>query len=465
MEPLTRPLDATVRPPGSKSITIRALVCAALADGTSVIDGALLADDTGAMLGALRALGFTVDVDVDVDGDGDGDGGGDGDGEAGRITVHGGAGAVPAAEAALDVRQSGATARFLAPVLALGAGPYRVTGHPQMLSRPMGPTFAALRELGARVEELGRPGHLPATIVGAGRTGDEAARSRPPRSAAGPDRVRLPGDVSSQFLSGLLLAGPARPGGLAVELTTDLVSRPYVDLTRSVMRAFGVDVEVAGPRTFVVPAGPYRSPARFAVEPDATAASYFEAAAAIAGGTVRIDGLGSSSAQGDVAFLGVLEAMGATVERGASACVVTGPAALRGGTFDLSGISDTAPTLAALAAFATEPVRATGIGFIRRKETDRIAAVVAELHRCGIDADEQPDGFVVRPSRSVRPAVIHTYEDHRMAMAFALLGLRAPGIAIADPGCVAKTFPGYWDALASLRGAGAPPAGPCRRRG
>jgi 3-phosphoshikimate 1-carboxyvinyltransferase len=297
----------------------------------------------------------------------------------------------------------------------------------------MGHIIDALRATGASVREVGEPGHLPVEVLDGPVAGGEVA---------------LPGDASSQFISGLLLAGPAMRTGLTVHLTTDLVSRPYVDMTAAVMRAFGVEVARPDERTWVVEPAVYRG-TEYAVEPDASAASYPLAAAAIVGGSVTVEGLGTASLQGDLAFVDLLERMGATVEREATRTRVTGTGTLHGIEADLSQLSDVAQTLAVVAAFADSPTRITGIGFIRGKETDRIGNVVAELRRAGIDAEEEPDGYVVRPG-SVRPATIETYEDHRMAMAFALLGLRAPGIRVADPGCVSKTYPGFWAMLAGL---------------
>lgn len=418
IEPVRGPLDADVRVPGSKSVTNRALVCAALAEGTSTLTGALFADDTEAMLGVLAAVGLGVDTDP----------------EAARIIVVGGGGALPRPDAEVDVRQSGTTARFVVPMLAAAGGRHRVTAHPQMQARPMDATFAALRALGAGVEDQGRAGHLPVTVAGGLRSGV----------------VRVPGDASSQFLSGLLLIGPCLPDGLVVEVTTDLVSRPYVELTIAVMEAFGATVDQPDARTFAVAPGGYRG-REYAVEPDASAASYPFGAAAICGGRVRVLGLTPDARQGDVAFADVLAAMGATVvrdERGTEVRAERGT--LRGGTFDLTHLSDTAPTLAAVAAFATEPVVVTGIDFIRRKEIDRIEAVATELARCGVGCRVDPDGWTIIPAPP-RPAVVETSDDHRMAMSFALLGLGAPGIEIVDPGCVAKTFPGYWDLVADLR--------------
>jgi 3-phosphoshikimate 1-carboxyvinyltransferase len=425
--PVDGPLDAVVHVPGSKSITNRALVCAALATGTSRLHGALVADDTEAMVGVLRGVGIDVHVELDPDRP-----------DGASIVVQGCGGQVPPPadpDRPLDVRQSGTTARFALPLLSLGAGPYRVTAHHQMQARPMGETFAALRELGGGVEEQGAAGSLPATVVGGGRGGV----------------LRLAGDVSSQFLSGLLLSGPCRPDGLTIELTTELVSRPYVELTISVMASFGAVVEQLDDRTFqVLPTG-YRA-ATYAIEPDASAASYPLAAAALCGGSVRVAGLGPEPLQGDAAFADVLTQMGATVVRDADGTTVTqDPSArLRGGAFDFTHLSDTAQTAAVLAPFADRPVRIGGIGFIRRKEIDRVAAVATELERAGVRVEVDADGWTIHPG-PVAPTTFETYDDHRMAMSFALLGLRVPGIAIAGPGCVAKTFPSYWTMLAGLR--------------
>jgi 3-phosphoshikimate 1-carboxyvinyltransferase len=244
------------------------------------------------------------------------------------------------------------------------------------------------------------------------------------------------------------MAGPMMRQGLRLELTTDLVSRPYLDLTIAVMHAFGASVQRDGERTYVCRPGRYTG-RQYSIEPDASAASYFFAAAAICGGTVRVPGLGRNTVQGDLRFVDVLEQMGATVDVQADYTEVTSSGRLHGVDVDMSDMSDTAQTLAAVAVFASGPTRVRGIGFIRRKETDRIGAVVRELNRCGIRAIEEADGFVVHPGLP-QPTLVETYDDHRMAMSFALLGLRVPGIEIADPGCVAKTFPGYWEALARL---------------
>jgi 3-phosphoshikimate 1-carboxyvinyltransferase len=418
LRPLDRPPDVRVRVPGSKSITNRALLCAALAPGHSRLTGALFAEDTRAMLTAVAALGADVTVDE----------------ARGTVDVVGTDVRRPSTERRVEARQSGTTSRFLLPVLALGSGYSVVDGDAQLRSRPFGPLISALRDLGADVRELGEPDHLPVAVTGP-LLGDEVA---------------LPGEVTSQFLSGLLIAAPLMHDGLRVRLSSPAVSVPYLRLTAAVMAEFGVhaDLDDSGA---LVQAGAYRA-REFAVEPDASAASYFLGAAAITGGRITIEGLGSASLQGDVAFADVLERMGARVDRAADAITVTGPstsAGLHGVDVDMADISDTAQTVAAVAVFASTPTRVRGIGFIRAKETDRIGAIVTELRRTGVAAEEHEDGFTIHPGMP-NPTCVQTYDDHRMAMSLALLGLRAPGIQIEDPGCVAKTYPRYFADLARL---------------
>ena len=412
--PLDRPPDTTVVLPGSKSITNRALVCAALAEGKSTLRGALFADDTEAMLGVLDGLGIVSRVDRD----------------AAVIEVEGCGGVLPGVAADVSANQSGTTARFAVPLAALGDVPVVVDAEPQMRARPMADQFAALRSMGVTIEELGEPDHLPARITG-------------PLTAH--DAV-VPGDTSSQFITGLMLAGGA--DSMRVGLTTDPISRPYIDMTEAVMTSFGAEVEHDGRRVWAVGGG--YSGTDYTIEPDASAASYFLAAAAITGGRVRIDGLGRAALQGDVAFVDVLGRMGCAVELGADHVQVSGRAAT-GIDVDLADLSDTAPTLAVVAAFADTETRVSGIGFIRDKESDRVAGPVNELRRAGVDADEFDDGFVVRPCGLPQPGVFETYDDHRMAMAFALVGLVVPGVSVANPTCVNKTFPTFFDALEQLR--------------
>ncbi len=412
------PLAATATPPGSKSETNRALVCAALAEGTSTIHRALRADDTEAMVSCLRQMGIAITWSDEV------------------IVVEGCAGTLRPTGAALDARLSGTTARFLAPVAALGPGPVELTGDDGLRARPMGDLVTALRSLGAGVEEIGPAGRLPLRLG-----------SPPVRGGS----VELPGDTSSQFLSGLLLAGPLMPAGLEVSTSTPLVSVPYVDLTLDVMERFGAVVEGTAGTVLSVARSGYRA-CDLHIEADASAASYFMAAPVLAGGGVRVAGVGSDSRQGDAVFAEILRSMGAEVVQGPDWTQV-GSGDLVGVDVDLRDASDIAQTLAVVAAVAKGRTRVRGIGFIRAKETDRIAAVVRELRRVGIDAVEDEDGFTVEGGRP-HGGVVRTYGDHRMAMSFALLSLCTPGIVIEDPGCVDKTYPDYFADLASLIGAG-----------
>ena len=412
--PLERAPDVTIAVPGSKSHTNRALICAALADGRSTLHRALFADDTQAMLGALRAFGIGVHADP----------------ATAAVDVEGGLGRLAPGPRTIDARQSGTTGRFVLPLAALGPGPYVVDGHPQLRRRPFAPLVEALGALGAEV--VGD--HLPIEVAGGGLSGG---------------RVELPGAISSQFLSGLLLAAPLASGRVDIELTDELVSKPYVDLTIATMAEFGPVVHNDAHRRYVVEPARYE-PRTVSIEPDASAASYFFAAAAITGGRVRIPGLGRRSRQGDLGFVDVLARMGATVERGDDWTEVAGTGRLVGIDVDLSDMSDVAQTLAVVATFASSPTSVRGIDFIQHKETDRVAAVVDELVARGVAAERSPGGFTIHPG-APRPGIVSTYDDHRMAMSFALLGLVHPGVEIDDPGCVDKTFPGYFDALDELR--------------
>src|SRR5918997_2041553 len=334
--PIDYPVDATLAVPGSKSLTNRALVCAALAEGTSTIDGALVADDSLAMRTALATLGARIEDEP----------------SSGRLTVTGTGGRLQPGPASLDMRLSGTTSRFLLPVVALGQGTYRVDGAPPLRARPMGPVLDGIRALGARVDPVGEPGHLPVDVVApGGLDGGE---------------VSVAGDTSSQFVSGLLLAAPCTRHGVRLTVTTRLVSRPYVALAAAVMAEFGAAVQDEGGRpgagpVLVVPPGGYRA-TTYRVEPDASTASSLLAAAAVLGGRVTIEGLGRGSGQGDARFADLLAEMGARVERTATSTTVEGTGTLRGlGDVDMSDMPDMAQTLAAVAVFADAPTRVTGV--------------------------------------------------------------------------------------------------------
>jgi 3-phosphoshikimate 1-carboxyvinyltransferase len=351
------------------------------------------------------------------------------------MTVDGSNGTIPATSADLYIGNSGTTARFLAAAVALGTGTYRIDGDEAMHKRPIGPLLDALRQLG--VEAVAEAGNdcPPVRITSKGLSGGE---------------VTMPGNLSSQYFTGLMLAAPAARDPVTIHVAGDLISRPYIAITAEVMRAFGVEVEL-GEDTFTVPGGQRYRAREYAIEPDASAASYFFAVAAISGGTVTVEGLGTSALQGDLDFVRVLEAMGCMVEMTPTATTVSGPpdGQLHGGEFDFADISDTSQTLAGIAPFADGPVTFRGVAHNRVKETDRVGNVVKELRKLGQEVEEFEDGMTIHP-RSVTPATIETYNDHRMAMGFALTGLRAPGVVIANPACVTKTFPAFFSTLEDL---------------
>jgi 3-phosphoshikimate 1-carboxyvinyltransferase len=418
VSPLAHPLKATVRVPGSKSLTNRALVVAGLARGKSTLSGALDSDDTRVMVEGLRALGLAVDHDRG----------------ASTIVVEGRGRHFPAQEAELFVGNSGTTLRFLTAMVSVGRGTFRLDGVPRMRERPVADLLLAINRLGADARsELGT-GCPPVIVRADGLDGGFA-------------EVR--GDVSSQFLSGLLMALPCAKGPTTVEVQGTLVSKPYIAMTLEVMAAFGRRISNRDFKRFNVEPAPYTA-RDYAIEPDASAASYFFAAPAIAGGSVTVEGLGTESIQGDVGFVDLLEHMGCAVERSRSAITVTGGGPLVGIDVDMNAISDTVMTLAAVALFAHGPTRIRNVAHIRHKETDRISALATELRKLGAQVDEQPDGLVIFPPERITPSRIATYDDHRMAMSFATVGLKAEGVTIEDPGCVAKTYPGFWEDLAGL---------------
>jgi 3-phosphoshikimate 1-carboxyvinyltransferase len=419
--PRSQPYRAEVTIPGSKSYTNRALLAAALARGKSYLSGALFSDDTRYMAEALNKLGILVKSDA-----------------AARSFEVLGAGAVlPDMQADLFIGNAGTAARFLTAALAFGPGQYRLDGVPRMRERPMADLLHVLRKMGASVEEHGAPGCFPITLSGKQRPG-------------GPVRVSLPGSASSQFVSGLLLAAPCAGADVEVLVEGDLVSKPYLDMTTHVMKQFGVHSESDGYAAFRVAGGQSYQGTDYAVEPDASAASYFFAAAALLGGSVTIPGLGSESRQGDLGIVDIFRQMGAQVEQTANSTTVTGTGTLRGVEVNMQNLSDVAQTLAVVAPFASSPTRITGIGFIRKKETDRVGAVVRELGKLGIKAVEEADGYTVFPG-TPQGGLVATYDDHRMAMSFALIGLKVPGVSIADPRCTSKTFPEYFEVLAAMK--------------
>ena len=416
--PLSQAPDGTVAVPGSKSYTNRALLVAALADGRSTLSGALFSDDTDYMFKALGALGIGVDADP----------------ARARFSVNGAGGRVPAAGAELYIGNSGTTSRSIISCVALGKGRFVVDGDaPMRQSRPIEELLQALRNLGVDARSLEGNGCLPVAVEADGFRGG---------------RTPLDASKSSQFLTSLMLVGPCTRDGLVIEMEGDYKTQ-YIDITMAVMRAFGARVEHDDYRVVRIGGGQTYRARDYLIEPDASNASYFFAAAALCGGRVRVEGISAGSMQGDIRFVDVLERMGAQVERGGDFVEVRGTGKLAGIDVDMREISDTSLTLAALAPFAEGPVHIRNIEHTRWQETDRVKAMATELARLGVEVEERRDGVSVRPS-PVRPAAVETYEDHRVAMAFSLVGLREPGIRINDPACVNKTFPTYFDVLRTL---------------
>lgn len=428
--PRVRRAQGVMALPGSKSISNRVLLLAALAEGRAAIDGLLDSDDTRVMLSALRQLG--VDVSELAQG---------------RVTVQG-VSRFPVVGADLFMGNAGTAIRPLTAALALMGGDYRLSGVPRMHERPIGDLVEALKALGARIDYLGQPGYPPLRI---GR-GEIAV----------PAVTRVQGSVSSQFLTALLLAAPLQAGQsgqpVIIDVVGEPISKPYIDITLNLMARFGVTVQRDGWSRFAVAGGArYRSPGQIAVEGDASTASYFLALGAIGGGPLRVTGVDAGSIQGDVKFADTLTAMGATVTDGEGWIEVTGVrvaegARLKAFDMDFNLIPDAAMTAAALALYADGPCRLRNIGSWRVKETDRIHAMRTELEKLGAQVASGPDWLRVTPPAegAWRDARIDTWDDHRMAMCFSLAAFGPAAVRILDPGCVSKTFPGYFDVYAGL---------------
>jgi 3-phosphoshikimate 1-carboxyvinyltransferase len=430
LDPIREPFTATFAPPGSKSLTNRALVLAALADGDSTLSNVLFADDTKVMLDGLRALGFALDID-----------------DAARsVRVHGRGGVVPAPDAAeIFCGNSGTTIRFLTALAALGRGTVTLDGVARMRQRPIGALTGMLKNLGVRVEHSSEAeGFPPVRVLGGGLPGGI---------------VRYGSEVSSQYLSAILMIAPYARNEVRVNLDGPQTSWPYVAMTMRLMDEFGVTPELirdpttGEPRQIIVPHGTYAA-TDYAVEPDASNASYFLALAAIhPGAKVTIEGLGKQSLQGDVGFADVLHRMGAALTFGRDFITIRGADTSEGIDVDLSTMPDTAQTLAVAALFATGPTTIRGLHTLRVKETDRLAALATELTKLGADADvEGDDALTIHPPEDgrLKAVAIDTYDDHRMAMSFALAGTKSAGVRIRDVECVNKTYPGFFADLARV---------------
>lgn len=415
--PASAPLTGTVVVPGSKSLSNRALVCAALANGRSRLTGIAIGDDTVAMIVALRAMGATIEhvgdvvtVDQPVD-------------RASREVVH------------LDARLAGTTARFLVPLAMLRAGETIIDGAEPLRRRPMSGLTATADAMGATLTWLGVPGHLPVRVT--------------PRTGPQMSVVRMRADVSSQFVSGLLLAAGADGTVRDIQVDGDVVSGGYLAMTTAVMAEFGVNVSNEHSRYLITSTG-YRG-SDVTIEADIASASYPLAAALVAGGTVTVPRLVPSQLQPEVGVLDVFAAMGGQLTWGGHGLTLSrDPASpLRGLDVSMAEFSDLVPTVAVVAAHCVSPTTIRGVGFIRAKESDRLGDLVTELVACGIAAEVLDDGLRVLPSVGAA-AVVDPHHDHRLAMSLALLGLRIDGIFVTDPDVVSKSWPGYWDAMSNV---------------
>ena len=417
LDTATQPLKAVLSVPGSKSIANRALICAALADGMSTLSNLASGDDTAAMIDCLRALHIEIKVDSTT------------------ATIMGSAGR-PQGGAELNARLAGTTSRFMTALASLSAVPSLITGDAPLCHRPMKPLHDALTQLGAHVKSVDQSGHLPVWVSGDALDGGT---------------VSIPGDISSQYVSALMMIGPYLPEGIRLQLTSPLVSRPYVAITASVMSSFGATGIAIGDHTIGVEPSAYTATS-YAIEADASSASYPLAAAAIAGGSVKVLGVGQPALQGDAAFVEVLESMGCATKATGESLEVKSTGVLHGIEINMADMSDLVPTLAVVAVFADSPTRITGVGFIRQKESDRIGDLVTGLKKIGCDAVEEDDGILIRPVKidQLHGAELSTHDDHRLAMAWSLLALRVSGISIDEPEVVSKSWPEWWDVRSTL---------------
>ena len=422
LSPLTRACGS-IRLPGSKSISNRTLLLAALAQGTTQIHDLLASDDVDRMLDALKALGVALTQTGEHD-----------------WQVEGTGGTFPVKSADLFMGNAGTAIRPLTAALAFSNGSYKLSGVPRMHERPIGDLVESLRQAGAQVTYLGNAGYPPLQIE--------------PATIDVTQAIRIRGDVSSQFLTALLMALPLTGKQATIEVVGELISKPYIEITLNLMARFGVVVARDGWQRFTIPAASrYRSPGKVYVEGDASSASYFLAAGAIAGGPVRVEGIGKDSIQGDVRFTEALSAMGANIAWGDNWIEASAPASgkLRGVDLDCNHIPDAAMTLATAALFADGPTRLRNIASWRVKETDRLSAMATELRKVGATVEEGSDYLLITPPAQLTPnAKIDTYDDHRMAMCFSLVALGHTPITINDPGCVAKTFPDYFTRFAAV---------------
>jgi len=419
LKPISK-INGEVNLPGSKSLSNRALLVAALAKGTTKITNLLESDDTRHMLNALKQLGIQYTLSKNQT----------------ECTVIGNAGAIHREnQQELFLGNAGTAMRPLCAALCLGTGSYVLTGEPRMKERPIGHLVDALREAGAKISYQENEGYPPLLIEANGLSGGE---------------VKIDGAISSQFLTALLLAAPMAKKDMTITIIGELVSKPYIDITLHIMKEFGIDVVNDEYRTFTIKGGQhYQAVETFMVEGDASSASYFLAAAAIKGGTVKVTGIGKKSIQGDILFVDVLEKMGALVEWG-DTFVSVSKGELHAIDMDFNHIPDAAMTIATTALFAEGTTTLRNIYNWRVKETDRLFAMATELRKVGAEVEEGEDYLQITAPETLKHAVIDTYDDHRMAMCFSLLALDPVSVTINEPECTAKTFPTYFKVLESI---------------
>lgn len=420
IQPLPGKLNHTVVIPGSKSYTNRAVLIGALAEGTTILEHALICEDTEYIAQGVQQFG-QANVAIDAAGE--------------RMVITRRPGPLRAAPDPVFVGNAGTPIRFLISLASLASGASEITGNERMQERPCQDLVDALQQLGVQVEVLRGTGCPPVRVTGPSLRGGKAT---------------IRGSVSSQFTSSILLHAPYAEMDVELEISDDLTSKPYVDMTIGIMQAFGVDVQRDGYRAFRVRAGQRYQAQGYTIEPDASNMSYFLAAAAILGGRVTIPGISARSLQGDAKFVDVLERMGCVIERGSDHLAVQSTGDLRGIEVDMNWMPDLVPTLAVVAAYAQGVTHITNIANLRIKECDRIAAMETELGKMGIQADSTADTLTIHGGQP-HGAAIDTYKDHRIAMCFAVAGLRTPGVVIHNPGCTAKSFPTFWTVAEALR--------------
>lgn len=408
--------------PGSKSITNRALMLAALSKETCVLNGVLFSEDSRAFLSCLENLGFQLLIEENDR----------------RVTIHGTGGKIPKPNAQIHVQSAGTAARFLTVMLAFAGGDYEIRSSEQMAKRPMGPLLSVLEQSGAKIDYHGERGHFPFTLHAHGVKLTEAA---------------IDTSVSSQFASALLMAGTLLPDGLTVHMEGNRTAGAYIRMTLAMMEQFGLAVQRLGEERYHVAGGQHFGKTHYHVEPDVSGAAYFYSLAPLLGVDVLVRKVHEQSLQGDIQYVGLLKELGCTVEDTEDGLIVrgTGVTHYAGLHVNMRDFSDQTMTMAALAVFADGATEIVGVEHIRKQESDRIAAIVSELTRMGIRCEEIPEdgGIRIYPG-TPKPALVKTYRDHRMAMAFTLIGLRAEGIVIDDPGCCKKTFENYYDVLEGL---------------